>query len=379
MRAAQPGERLIVGLNDACVIHIAGRDVDRISAVAVSPQGAFQPLERGSAPGEWRLPDLADLGEKAELVLYIADERTGGFVNDSYPVTVEIGGTLYDFPKPVDQLAAVIIAEAYLRDGTRRIKVASEGYTFGIEAYARARSYNVDAIPGRAQGGGGGERGRWDGSDSGRSRSAAPGTPLGTGSGVLVAPGIIVTNAHVIDGGSEFRLGRARTALALLAVDPLHDLALLQGEIDAAPLPMRNTAAIWLGESVLAAGYPLMDLLGSDLKVSTGNVSGLKGWEGDVARFQFTAPIGSGSSGGAILDEFGNLVGVTSSSLAHGNLRDRGAISENVNFGIKVSLVHEMLAASGIDIPAPALSQDRDRRNVVQRLRQSVVSILVSA
>src|SRR3546814_4059846 len=92
-----------------------------------------------------------------------------------------------------------------------------------------------------------------------------------------------------------------------------------------------------------------MDLLGADLKVSTGNVSGLKGWEGDVARFQFTAPIGSGSSGGAILDEYGNLVGITSSSLAHGNLRDRRAISENVNFGIKVSLFHEMLAASRSD------------------------------
>ena len=165
----------------------------------------------------------------------------------------------------------------------------------------------------------------------------------------------------------------------MLAVDPLHDLAILQGEVQGTPLPLRNSAAIWLGEAVLAAGYPLMDLLGADLKVSTGNVSGLKGWEGDVARFQFTAPIGSGSSGGAILDEYGNLVGITSSSLAHGNLRDRGAISENVNFGIKVSLVHEMLAASGVEGTPVSMSTDNNRRNVVQRLRDSVVSIIVSA
>src|SRR3546814_10447786 len=91
------------------------------------------------------------------------------------------------------------------------------------------------------------------------------------------------------------------------------------------------------------------------------NVSGLKGWEGHLARFKFTATIGSGSSGGAILDESGNLVGITSSSLAHGNLRDRGAISENVNFGIKVSLVHEMLAASGIDIPPQNLSHRSEK------------------
>ena len=210
-------------------------------------------------------------------------------------------------------------------------------------------------------------------------RQAPPGTPLGSGSGVLVAPGIIVTNAHVIDGGNDFKLGRGKQDLTVLAVDPLHDLALLQGEVPGQPLPMRNVAAIWLGEALLAAGYPLMDLLGADLKVSTGNVSGLKGWEGDVARFQFTAPIGSGSSGGAILDECGNLIGITSSSLAHGQLRDRGSISENVNFGIKVSLVHEMLAASGIDAAKVALSTDGNRRDVVQRLRQSVVSIIVHA
>ncbi len=376
MRSTQPGERLAVGLNDACTIRICGRNADRITVAAVSPQGTFQPLERGSSTGEWRLNDIAAHGEKAGSPLYITADRTGGFVNDSYPIEVDIGGTSFNFPVPSEQLAAVIIAEAYLRDGTRRVKVANEGYTFGIEAFARARHFSVDGIPGRQRRDGNGER--WEGGERG-GPSAPPGTSLGSGSGVLVAPGIVVTNAHVIEGGSSFKNGRGGNNLTMIAVDPMHDLAILQGDVDGIPLPMRNTAAIWLGESVLAAGYPLMDLLGADLKVSTGNVSGLKGWEGDVARFQFTAPIGSGSSGGAILDESGNLVGITSSSLAHGNLRDRGAISENVNFGIKVSLVHEMLAASGIDIPPQNLSHDNDRRNVVQRLRKSVISILVTS
>ena len=376
MRSAHPGERLAAGLNDACTIRIAGRDADRLTVIAVSPLGSFQPLERGNSPGEWLLRDISDLGEKAEILLYVTDDRAGGFVNDCYPVTVEIGGAVYDFPPPVDQLAAVIIAEAYLRNGTRRVKVSNEGYTFGIEAFARARNFSADSIPGRR--GGGGHRERWEGGERG-GPSAPPGTPLGSGSGVLVAPGVVVTNAHVIEGGNDFKIGRGGNALSVIGIDPMHDLAILQGDANGTPLPMRNTAAIWLGESVLAAGYPLMNLLGADLKVSTGNVSGLKGWEGDVARFQFTAPIGSGSSGGAIIDEYGNLVGITSSSLAHSNLRDRGATSENVNFGVKVSLVHEMLAASGIDIPVTNLSTDSDRRNVVQRLRQSVISILVSS
>src|SRR3546814_7301621 len=84
-----------------------------------------------------------------------------------------------------------------------------------------------------------------------------PGTSLGSGSGVLVAPGIVVTNAHVIEGGSNFKIGRGGNNLTMIAVDPMHDLAILQGDVEGIALPMRNTAAIWLGESVLAAGYPL--------------------------------------------------------------------------------------------------------------------------
>src|SRR3546814_7961246 len=95
--------------SDVCSsdLHIRGRNADRITVAAVSPQGAFQPLERGSAPGEWRLSDIADLGEKAEILLYITDDRTGGFVHESYPIAVDIGGNSFDFPAPAEQLAEI--------------------------------------------------------------------------------------------------------------------------------------------------------------------------------------------------------------------------------------------------------------------------------
>src|SRR3546814_20768291 len=112
MRSTQPGERLAVGLNDACTIRIGGRNADRITVAAVSPQGAFQPLERGSAAGEWKLSDIADLGEKAEILIYITDDRTGGFVNESYLITVDIGGKRLPFPVPSAQVSASLNTEA---------------------------------------------------------------------------------------------------------------------------------------------------------------------------------------------------------------------------------------------------------------------------
>src|SRR3546814_14047613 len=84
-----------------------------------------------------------------------------------------------------------------------------------------------------------GNRERWEGGERG-GPSAPPGTSLGSGSGVLVAPGIVVTNAHVIEGGSNFKIGRGGNNLTMIAVDPMHDLAILQGAVEGIALPMRN-------------------------------------------------------------------------------------------------------------------------------------------
>src|SRR3546814_19413683 len=106
------------------------------------------------------------------------------------------------FPYTTLFRSAVIIAEAYLRDGNRRVKVANEGYTFGIEACARARQFSVDDIPGRQRRDGNGER--WEGGERG-GLSAPPGTSLGSGSGVLVAPGIEIGRASGRERVGEYR------------------------------------------------------------------------------------------------------------------------------------------------------------------------------
>lgn len=60
-------------------------------------------------------------------------------------------------------------------------------------------------------------------------------------------------------------------------------------------------------------------------------------------------------------------------------MRSRGSISENVNFGIRASLVAEIVAAAGADLPGLAVSTDNLRRNVVARARSAVVSIIIHA
>lgn len=380
MHNPPPGQRIALSDNPECHIRIRGRDADTLGVAAISPQGVVLPFEEVS-PDNWHLASFAAVGDQYEIIVYITDDRNGGFVNHSYPIEVEVGGEHYSFPEPSVQLAVLILAEVYVKSGIRRLKVSNEGFTFGIDAYLRARNLSNVKMPFRLQRSSGPDRHERPSPfrPDHRRPPAASGQTIGTGSGIVVAPNLVITNAHVIEDGSSFLTGRAHNELRPVAVDPAHDLALLEGEITGRPLPIRIGAPIWLGESVLAAGFPLMDVLGGDLKVTTGNISGLTGSMGDVSRFQFTAPIGSGSSGGAIIDEYGNLVGVTAASLSHGNMRERGSISENVNFGIRSSFVFEMIAVAGFNAPTPTLLADNNRREVVNRLRESVISIIVSA
>lgn len=391
MQPAQPGQRVKIGSKADCRILMRGSEAARIAIAAMGQGGRVLAFDRVDA-GHWFMQGMAELEGDFEIVAYVMDDRHGGFANHAYPIEIEVDGTTWQMPEPGEQLAAVILAEVYTKNGERRMKLSNEGFTFGIDAYVRARNMagvdvpyrNAPGVPppGMADPGAGGPIPHPDGRgfSEGQGRpKPMPGQLIGSGSGVLIARDLIITNAHVIEDGQKLEVGPARDIAVPLAVDHVHDLALLRCQTHGEPLPLRIGSPLFLGEDIMAAGFPLIDVLGADLKVTTGNVSGLTGSGGDVSRFQFSAPIGSGSSGGAIIDEFGNLVGVTSASLAHDNMRSRGSISENVNFGIRASLVAEIVAAAGADLPGLAVSTDNLRRNVVARARSAVVSIIIHA
>lgn len=381
MQPAQSGQRIAISPKADCRIRLRGAEGQRLAIAAMGKGGRILAFERID-PQHWFMDGMAELEGDFEIVAYVMDDRHGGFANAAYPIELEVDGATWQMPEPADQLAAVILAEVYTRNGERRMKLSNDGFTFGIDAYVRSRDLGQVEVPFRNTPGvplpGNGPVPHPDGRGHNRPQPV-PGQLLGSGSGVLIAPDIIVTNAHVIEDGQRFEIGRAKDIAVPLAVDVQHDLALLRCTTHGAPLPLRIGAPLFLGEDIMAAGFPLIDVLGADLKVTTGNVSGLTGSGGDVSRFQFSAPIGSGSSGGAIIDECGNLVGITSASLAHQNMRERGSISENVNFGIRAALVYEMAAAAGTDLPTLPVATDNLRRNVVARARSAVVSIIVHA
>ncbi len=142
-----------------------------------------------------------------------------------------------------------------------------------------------------------------------------------TGSGAIIdaGGGLVITNAHVVRGGSSFtvelRDGR-RLQADLVGADEPTDLALLS--VDPASLSEIDVAdsdALRVGDLVFAVGYPL----GLDQTLTFGIVSGLgRGGAGRGLQdfIQTDAAINSGNSGGPLLDSQGRLVGVNTAILS---------------------------------------------------------------
>ena len=162
-----------------------------------------------------------------------------------------------------------------------------------------------------------------------------------TGTGFFVTgQGHLVTNYHVIDGCNALK---AQTdVLNLIARDKENDLALLKSTKSNSQFAIFSGGPVRVGQPVMAVGYPLRGLLASGANVTTGNVSALAGPSDDTRLLQITAPVQPGNSGGPLLDQSGNVIGVVVSKLDTLKIaRATGDIPQNVNFAINPLCQHD--------------------------------------
>jgi S1-C subfamily serine protease len=178
--------------------------------------------------------------------------------------------------------------------------------------------------------------------------------PVASGSGFAVSfSGHVVTNNHVIDRCSYVKIHHEGKAIQsrILYRDPLNDLAVIQGDF----LPSkvfkisRRNPKIML--DVYVAGYPFGYSVSSSIKVTRGIVSSLTGIGNNVSNIQIDAALQPGNSGGPIFDDKGNVIGVAVAKLdLRKAVEEWGVVPEGTNFGIKSSVVVNLLESNGISI-----------------------------
>ena len=173
-----------------------------------------------------------------------------------------------------------------------------------------------------------------------------------TGTGIIVtASGYVLTNFHIIEETDRVELmlltDQTRTYhdARVIGVDEGFDLAVLKfdGEgLDLTPARLGDSDALAVGDTVYAEGNPMGYLLGS---MSSGIVSALgrdTELNNDLGLIQIDVPLNPGNSGGALVNDRGQVVGITSAKIT-GLVRDDGdsfedaALIENIGLAIPIS------------------------------------------
>jgi S1-C subfamily serine protease len=163
--------------------------------------------------------------------------------------------------------------------------------------------------------------------------------PWGTGTGFYInEDGQVMTAAHVVQDCESIEIQRGdQTYVARrVAVSNLLDVAVLDSDAHADKfVSFRRGEEFELGESVTSAGFPLQPVMASTPNLTRGNISSRGGLSGSVGDLQFSAPIQPGSSGGPLVSEGGELLGITVGTLNYSALVSQGVLPQNVNFALE--------------------------------------------
>lgn len=173
-------------------------------------------------------------------------------------------------------------------------------------------------------------------------------TSAAAGSGfILTADGYIVTNYHVVEGGSSVTVSTYdgdSYAARVVGYDESNDLAVLKIEATGlSPVVLGSSSALNVGDTVLAIGNPLGELtfsltggmvsaLDREVSFSDGSVMDL---------IQTDCAINSGNSGGALFNLYGEVVGITNAKYSGSS--SSGASIDNIAFAIPIDSVRAIV------------------------------------
>ncbi|MYG07931.1 trypsin-like serine protease, partial [Candidatus Poribacteria bacterium] len=163
------------------------------------------------------------------------------------------------------------------------------------------------------------------------------GQPLNSGSGFFVGSSMIATNLHVVKDGFKGYVKRVGMntrypIVKIVVTDSRQDLAILRvSDVEAPSLALGDSDIVKTGDPIYAVGNPAGFLEGT---FTEGNVSGMREFQIGSKRIQISAPISEGSSGGPVLNNKAEVIGVAVSTFRGG---------QNLNFAVPSNYLSELL------------------------------------
>ena len=205
--------------------------------------------------------------------------------------------------------------------------------------------------------------------------------PKGSGTGSIVSSnGYIVTAAHVLNGASYIEIVTPTGTFPANteSVDAANDIAILKIDTTCKDfVEVLHSRDVRLGQSVSTIGFPNVGIQGHSPKVTQGVISSDNGAQNDIRMWQISAPIQPGNSGGPLLDESGNLIGVVVASLSLKVIEATGAVPQNVNYAVKSAYLEPLLNSHKLTIKQNKENVSQKFEDLVESTKKSIVLVVV--
>jgi S1-C subfamily serine protease len=171
----------------------------------------------------------------------------------------------------------------------------------------------------------------------------------------LTTNGYLITNYHVIENAKEVTVKgidgdfTTKYGASVVATDKTNDLALLKignknVTFDGIPYSIRSSG-VQQGDKIFALGFPMAASMGDEVKLTDGIISAKSGTEGDISKFQISAAVNPGNSGGPLIDEQGNIIGV---------IYAKSTVAEAAGYALKAGYLQTFLDnVEGLEHVAP--------------------------
>lgn len=201
-----------------------------------------------------------------------------------------------------------------------------------------------------------------------------------SGTGWFCSSNIVVTCAHVVKDAQNISILNQKGVeykAKIVGIDEQSDIAILEveGYKSQRCLPV-SSKIVKISSNVFTIGYPFPSMLGKGQKYTEGVISATSGIDGDRTTYQISVPIQPGNSGGALLDESGCVIGVTSSGLnAIVTAQLTGTLPQNINYAVKSRYILNLLEDFGLKCAVE--STYKDKESIVELLSEATVFIKV--
>ncbi|MBP9990197.1 MAG: trypsin-like peptidase domain-containing protein [Bacteroidales bacterium] len=208
---------------------------------------------------------------------------------------------------------------------------------------------------------------------------------VGSGTGFAIDKrGYFVTNHHVIDGAGAIGICIQKNGEwvsyngKVIKTDPTNDIAIIKiddedfKEFNNIPYSFSYESEDVAAE-IFTLGYPRVDVMGTDVKYTTGVINSRTGIQGDPTHYQISAHIDHGNSGGPLFNTKGHVIGITDSGLDKAKFGD-------VNYSVKSMYIKALVESLPIKLQLPNDSRitNMSRSEQIKTISPYVALILIA-